>query len=64
MPDYRLYCVDGAGKITAAHDLRATNDAEAVAEAHQLKLSTKCELWERGRLVAEVHAHPPSVKSS
>jgi hypothetical protein len=56
MPEYRLYCLDGAGKFTNAHEITATDDADALARARELKLPVKCELWERGRLVAKIPA--------
>lgn len=56
MADYRLYCLDGAGKITKSHEIDAKNDAEALILARQMKLPVKCELWERARLVAKLPA--------
>jgi len=54
MPYYRLYCLDGSGKFTKAHDLEAGSDQEALGKASAMKLPVKCELWERGRLVAKL----------
>lgn len=58
MPEYRLYCLDGAGNITRAHEIMAPNDGDALARAKAMDLGIKCELWERRRLVAEIPAHP------
>jgi hypothetical protein len=57
MPAYRLYCIDGSGKFTNVHAIAAQNDIEAIEKAAEQKLPVKCELWERGRLVAEL---PPT----
>lgn len=61
MPYYRLYCIDGSGKFTKAHDIRADDDDDALAIARDMKLPVKCELWERGRMVAtlEVFSRRP-----
>ena len=56
MPDYRLYCLDGAGKFTKVHEIAADDDAEAIEKASDKKLGVSCELWDRGRLVAELPA--------
>lgn len=61
MSDYRLYCLDGLGKITAAEWIEATGDAEAVMVARSLKKNVKCELWCGGRLIARISAWPVSV---
>jgi hypothetical protein len=53
MPDYRIYCLDGAGTISFAEELSASSDEEAIAKAHQLKRKTlKCEVWRGRKLVA------------
>jgi hypothetical protein len=57
MPEYRLYCLDGAGKFTRAHLIAASGDEEAMSKARAMKLPVKCELWERGRMVATLPAH-------
>jgi len=56
MPEYRLYCLDGAGKFTKAHEISAADDADALARANDMKLPVKCELWQRDRLVAKIPA--------
>ena len=57
MPEYRLYCLDGANKITRAEGISAESDEQAIARARALKLPVKCELWQRDRLVARIPAH-------
>jgi len=57
MPDYRLYCLDGANRFTRAHDILAPDDEAAVDIALAMKLPVKCELWERGRKVATLEPH-------
>ena len=54
MPSYRLYSFDGAGKITRAERLEATDDEWAVEAARVLKLGVRSEIWERDRIVAKV----------
>jgi hypothetical protein len=58
MPEYRLYCLDGLNKITHVEEIIATGDAEAIMQAKAMKKPTKCELWNRGRLVAKIDAAP------
>jgi hypothetical protein len=57
MTEYRLYCLDGANRITRAEGIRAESDEEAIEAARAMKLPVKCELWQRDRLVARVPAH-------
>jgi len=60
MPEYRLYCLDGAGKIEKAEEITAMNDAEAIILAKRMKKPVSCELWERTRMVAKI---PGAVRS-
>lgn len=54
---YRLYCLDGAGRISQAEWLQALSDEDAIAQARALKNGArKCEVWEQGRLVAALGA--------
>ena len=58
MPAYRLYCFDDAGKkIQKAIWVAGDTDAEAIQFARDKKYPTKCEVWERDRLVAEIPAY-------
>jgi hypothetical protein len=54
MPEYRLYCLDGANRITRAEQIVATNDEQAIAAARSMTPPVKCELWQRDRLVARI----------
>ena len=51
---YRLYRLDGAGKIIAADWVEAERDDDAVTQARALASDSRCELWECGRLVAQI----------
>lgn len=57
MREYRLYCLDGAGHFMEVHQIDAVNDADALTKARIMKLSVKCELWERARMVAVLDPH-------
>jgi len=57
MGDYRLFCIDGTGRFTMSHEFTAEDDAEALAKGRAMKLSVKCELWQRGRMVAVLDPH-------
>ena len=61
MPNYRVYCYDGAGKLWVADWIAADGDDAAMAEARTMKVAVKCEVWERDRLVGtiEVPREPP-----
>ena len=60
LPSYRLYCLDGAGKITTAEWLEATDDADAERQARDRKLGVASEVWDRSRLVARIEAKKPA----
>lgn len=59
MPSYRLYCLDGSGKIATAEWLEATDDSEALASVRERNHPLNCELWERERFVGFVE--PPTT---
>jgi hypothetical protein len=53
MQDYRLYCLDGAGRLGLAEWMKATDDADALRQAREQKPDAlKCEVWQGRRLVA------------
>ncbi len=53
--DYRLYCIDQAGKAEGtAQIVEANSDDEAIVLSRIKKLPVRCELWERDRLVATI----------
>ena len=54
MRDYRLYCLDGAGKITSAEWLEAQSDEEAITIVRSLRKAMTCEVWHRNRFVARI----------
>jgi hypothetical protein len=54
MPNYRLYCYDGADKVWSAEWLQAASDEEAIATAQRMDVGIKCEVWEGQRLVATI----------
>jgi hypothetical protein len=57
MPDYRLYCLDGEGRISLADWIEAETDEEAIEKALTMKHGArKCEIWQRRRLVKTLNA--------
>ena len=54
MQTYRLYCLDGAGKVASAEWLQAEDDGAAIAAVQDMHGGRKCELWQGERLVAVV----------
>jgi hypothetical protein len=59
MATYRLYLMDGLGKIGRVEHLDAKDDREALHLACEKQLSVTAELWDRDRLVAQIPAHCP-----
>lgn len=57
MPDYRLYCLNDRGGFTKSHEIQASDDDHALAQARSMKLPVACELWNRSRLVAKLPPH-------
>ena len=55
LPTYRLYRLDGAGRISAAEWLEADDDDAARLHAASQCPSGRYELWERKRLVDRVN---------
>ena len=55
MGDYRLYCLDGAGRISLAQWIEANSDEDAIALVRAMKPDAlKCEIWQGPRLVARL----------
>jgi hypothetical protein len=54
MPAYRVYCLDGAGRVWAAEWIEAEDDAAATKSARQFKTAVRCEIWQGQRLVGRV----------
>jgi hypothetical protein len=57
MPEYRLYCLNDQGAFARSHEINAADDKDAVVRARAMKLPVKCELWQRGRMVAVLDPH-------
>ncbi len=56
MVAYRLYCLDGDGRISLADWIDAVDDRDAVAQARQMKNGAiQCEIWRNDRLVAKLN---------
>ncbi|HKX91858.1 MAG TPA: hypothetical protein VJM15_05460 [Sphingomicrobium sp.] len=54
MGHYRLYCLDGAGRVETAEWIEAADDQAAIAAASAGHQGRKCELWQGGRMVARL----------
>ena len=54
MGTYRLYCLDGVGKVMSAEWIDADDDKAAVADALQQVDGYAYELWDHGRLVMRI----------
>lgn len=52
MTGYRLYCLDGANKVTSAEWIDADDDKAAIEVAKELMDGQECEIWQGTRLVA------------
>ena len=57
MTDYRLYCLNSAGKMERAEWIAAKTEEEAIVVARMKKLPVNCELWEGNRLVTRIPGH-------
>ena len=57
MVHFRIYCFDGASRITKADWLEAHDDAEAMREAEKISDCFRVEVWDRNRLVGR-REHP------
>jgi hypothetical protein len=51
LPNYRLYRLDGAGRIINAEWIEAAGDDDALRDAHARTAPDSFELWEKNRLV-------------
>ena len=51
LANYRLYRLDGAGKIMSAEWIEAPGDEEALRDARARSDSGSFELWDKSRLV-------------
>ena len=57
MPAYRLYLLDGTGKVASAEWLEAADDDSAITAVKARSTARRWELWQRQRLVAEIPAN-------
>lgn len=57
MATYRLYCLDGVGKVASAEWLEADSDDGALSAADAIRNGRACELWEGARLVARLEGN-------
>lgn len=56
MAEYRLYCLDGDGRIGGAAELIVADSDEQALEAARERDSAPCELWQGRRLVGAIPA--------
>jgi hypothetical protein len=56
MHQYRLYTLDGVGKISRAETIEAESDEDAIMIARAAKKPVRCELWQNTRLIATIPA--------
>jgi len=54
LASYRLYRLDGAGKISSAEWIEATDDEDAAREGRLRAKDGTCEIWDRNRLIARI----------
>lgn len=57
MAEYRLYCLDDAGRIARRHEFEAADDAAAIKAAREIESRDSCELWSGKRKVALLPAN-------
>lgn len=58
LTNYRLYRLDGAGKITNAEWIEASGDEDALVEARGRAQAGSFELWEKNRLIERFRPGP------
>ena len=54
LTNYRLYRLDGAGKIASAEWLEAADGDHALQLARELKATTTVEVWNRNKFVGRI----------
>ena len=54
MATYRVYRLDGMGKVNAAEWIEAESDEEALRIASEHDYCPPCEIWERDRFIGKV----------
>ena len=63
MPAYRVYCLDGAGKVWAAEWVEAEDDSAALELARRFEEAVRCEVWHGQRLVGRVEPHSSQLET-
>jgi hypothetical protein len=61
LANYRLYRLDGAGKIASAEWIEAAADDEALREAQSRADTARFELWHKNRLVRQPGTRTPPI---
>ncbi|HEY8591440.1 MAG TPA: hypothetical protein VIL42_01085 [Sphingomicrobium sp.] len=56
MPNYRLYRLDGAGRISGADWIEAADDVDASNKARERAAGSRYELWQQDRLIERIAA--------
>lgn len=51
---YRVYCIDGAGRLHDPEWFDASSDDDAIAQIRARRADAKCEIWQARRLVASI----------
>ena len=54
LANYRLYLLDGAGKISSAEWIEAKDDKDAARVARLRSKAGTCEVWDRNRLIVRI----------
>jgi hypothetical protein len=54
--EYKIYCLDRAGRIARRSEIEAADDMAAIAAAREQHPVTDCEVWSGTRKVALVPA--------
>ena len=54
--NYRLYCLDGEGRISGAAEVVNADTDEEALDAARDRATTPCELWQGRRLVGRIEA--------
>jgi len=60
LASFRLYRLDGAGRIVSAEWLEADGDDHAQQLARDLNAETTVEIWDRNRMIARIEPPPKS----
>ena len=64
MVEYRLYYLDRGGHILKAFDIKAADDAQALAVFQQHPADRDMEIWQGVRYVGKFDRAPPKARAS